>query len=184
MKHRERGFTLLEVMLALAVSSMVLLLSGELFGTVVDARGRIRTSTALSDREFNQLEWLREAFRSLDVGSNDRGSFQGGPDQVEFSSFLLTNRGWSESKRIRLLVAGAQRLMAIVGEADTLALGERMVSLNLDYLLQPGAQARWVQEWRSPSTAPLAVRLRITRRGKDTPVGTVDTLLFLVGARG
>ena len=50
--------------------------------------------------------------------------------------------------------------------------------------LEPGERSRWVQEWRSPSTAPLAVRMRIRRGAASDGVARTDTLLLLVGERG
>ena len=48
----------------------------------------------------------------------------------------------------------------------------------------PGEQARFVREWISPVSAPIAVRLRIARRREAGYSEQVDTLLVLVGPRG
>ena len=183
MSRSERGFTLVEVMLALLVSGIVLLLSHELISAVADARGRISVYGASSERHLNRIQWLRDAFRTLDTGSQDQGSFQGGKDQIEFSSLLLTSRGWPERRRIHLVAPDNGRLIALVSNGDTLVLGEDVASLRVDYLMQLGEAGSWVQEWRSPSTAPLAVRLRLTRHS-TAERASADTLLFLIGERG
>jgi hypothetical protein len=51
--------------------------------------------------------------------------------------------------------------------------------VTFEYLLEYGAQARWVQEWHSPASAPLAVRLRL-----QADSGAVDTLMLVIGPRG
>ncbi|MGH2667750.1 MAG: hypothetical protein ACRDH5_01270, partial [bacterium] len=43
----------------------------------------------------------------------------------------------------------------------------------------PGERARFVREWISPVSAPVAVRVRVGHA-----IGTVDTLLLIVGPRG
>jgi len=48
-----------------------------------------------------------------------------------------------------------------------------------DYLLDYGAGARWVDEWVSPVSAPVAARLRLLHTG-----GRADTLLLHIGSRG
>ena len=58
--------------------------------------------------------------------------------------------------------------------------------LQFDYLLEPGAESRWVREWVSPVSAPVAVRMRIAKAGcgKRDAGCVVDTLLFLIKERG
>ena len=48
-----------------------------------------------------------------------------------------------------------------------------------DYLSSLGAQTTWVRTWKSPASAPLAVRVRLT-----LPDGQADTLLIMIGPRG
>ena len=63
---------------------------------------------------------------------------------------------------------------------------DSVADLALDYLLEPGAESRWVREWVSPVSAPVAVRIRMTRtrNGKRDRGNVVDTLLFLIKERG
>ena len=63
---------------------------------------------------------------------------------------------------------------------------DSVAELALDYLLEPGAESRWVREWVSPVSAPLAVRMRIEKAGCGTRDArcVVDTLLFLIKERG
>ena len=57
----------------------------------------------------------------------------------------------------------------------------RSTGFAAEYLLEPGANARWMKGWQSPVSAPLAVRLRIAREDSS---GLVDTLLLAIGPRG
>ena len=80
------------------------------------------------------------------------------------------------------LAARNGALVAAAG-ADSLRLMDDVAYVELDYLLEPGADTRWVRAWTSPVSAQVAVRMRIARR-LNAGAGAVDTLLFLVKGRG
>jgi len=105
------------------------------------------------------------------------GGFVGRTDRVDFVTAQLTPNGWLAPRRVTL-AQFADTLAAVGDGPERLCLSTGISSLRFDYLLEPGANARWVREWISPVSAPLAVRMRVTRRER------VDTLLFLVGPRG
>ncbi|PYP75100.1 MAG: hypothetical protein DMD25_13800 [Gemmatimonadetes bacterium] len=180
-----RGFTLIEVVVALAIGAAVLLVAHELFAGVAD-RGRtlIAARTAL-DRAVNARRWLAATFLSLDVGTDGAGGFDGRPDHAAFSTWLLTPNGWFERRQVTLSAEqGYLRAAVIPGTA--IALADSVTDLQLDYLLEPGAESRWVREWVSPVSAPVAVRMRVTNAGcgmRDAGC-VVDTLLFLIKERG
>ena len=64
-------------------------------------------------------------------------------------------------------------------DGERVLLADSVEAVGLDYLLEPGIQAAWVQEWISAVSAPLAVRARVRRAG-----GRTDTTLYLIKARG
>src|SRR5256885_29799 len=180
-------------MVALTIGALVVLVAHQLFAAVTD-RGRtlIVARTAL-DRAANAHRWLQATFLSLDVGTDGAGGVDGRADHAVFSTWLLTPDGWFERRQVAL---GAEQghLQAGVTPGTAIALMDSVTDLQFDYLLEPGAESRWVREWVSPVSAPVAVRMRIERAGcpKGLPVGrgmrdgrcVVDTLLFLVKERG
>src|SRR6266516_2937194 len=89
--HSTLGFTLIELVVALTISALVVLVAHELFAAVAE-RGRtlIAARTAL-DRAGNARRWLAATFLSLDVGTEGAGGFDGRPDHVAFSTWLLTS---------------------------------------------------------------------------------------------
>ncbi|HVH66648.1 MAG TPA: prepilin-type N-terminal cleavage/methylation domain-containing protein [Gemmatimonadales bacterium] len=182
----ERGFTLIEILIALAIGAFVVLVAHELFASVAE-RGRTLTTARLTlDRSANARRWLAGAFLSLDVGTEGAGGFEGRPDHVAFSTWLLTPDGWFERRTVSLARDNG-RLVASVPPGEPVSLTDSVADLAVDYLLEPGAESRWVREWVSPVSAPLAVRLRIARTGKGqvaTGNAVVDTLLFLIKERG
>ena len=180
-----RGFTLIELLVALTIGALVVLIAHQLFAAVAE-RGRtlIVARTAL-DRAANARRWLAASFLSLDVGTDGAGGFDGRPDHAAFSTWLLAADGWFERRQVTL---GAEQghLQAGVTPGTAIALMDSVTDLQFDYLLEPGAGSRWVREWVSPVSAPVAVRIRIAKAGcgmRDAGC-VVDTLLFLIKERG
>jgi prepilin-type N-terminal cleavage/methylation domain-containing protein len=171
-----RGFTLIELLVAIAVTGTVLLLAHALFGAVELGARRVQESYADIESEATGIGWMAEVFRSVEIGRPGDGAFDGSANAVVFTGYLRMPAGWPERRRIGLRVASRRLLMS--AGVDTLVLRQGVDRVYFDYLLEPGADVRWVNEWHSPVSAPLAVRLRL-RDGSR-----VDTLLFLIGARG
>jgi prepilin-type N-terminal cleavage/methylation domain-containing protein len=179
------GFTLLELMVAITVGALVVLVAHQLFAAVGDRGWTLIAGRMALDRSANARRWLAATFLSLDVGTDGAGGFDGQPDQAIFSTWLLTPDGWFERRQVTLNAAQGQ-LRAAVTPGAPIALVDSVVDLQLDYLLEPGAESRWVRAWVSPVSAPVAVRMRIAKAGcemRDAEC-VVDTLLFLVKERG
>ncbi len=183
--RHQRGFTLIEVLVAFTIGALVVLVAHQLFAAVAEGGGALVTARRVLDRDVNAHRWLEATFRSLDVGTEGAGGFEGRRDRVRFTSWLRTPDGWFE-RRALVLEREDGRLIANVTPGDPIALLDNVTNLQLDYLLEPGAESRWVQEWVSPVSAPEAVRLRVTRVRKERQGerAVVDTLLFLIGERG
>jgi prepilin-type N-terminal cleavage/methylation domain-containing protein len=185
--RRSGGFTLIEVMVALTVGAIVVLLAHRLFAGVTDGARRMGAARAALDQEVNARRWLVEAFGSLDVGNG--AGFDGHADRVQFATWQQSPEGWLLRQPVDLAVRG-HRLVAQIGPGQSLVLADSVSRVQLDYLLEvgseadgpgtmPGERASFVREWISPVSAPLAVRLRLTRMA-----GTADTLLLIIGPRG
>jgi prepilin-type N-terminal cleavage/methylation domain-containing protein len=180
-----RGFTLVELLVALSIASVVVIVAHQLFAAVAEHGKTLTAARTSLDRRANARRWLKGAFLSLDVGTDGASGFEGRPDHVAFSTWLLTPDGWFERRAVSL-ARNDDRLVANVTPGQPIALMDSATDVELDYLLEPGAESRWVREWVSPVSAPLTVRLRIARTGcgmQDAGC-VVDTLLFLIKERG
>lgn len=173
------GFTLIELVVALLVVGIVVSLTHQVFAVVADGARAIEASRVALDRQANARRWMQGAWLSLEVGG-EAGAFEGHRHYAEFTTWTMAPGGWFERSRVRLEVSDTQ-LVARAG-SQALWLAKPVEEVSFDYLLTPGEASQWVNEWVSPASAPLAVRLRVKRaacRGQCT-----DTLLFLIGARG
>ena len=177
MRRATLGFTLVEVLVALMIGGTVVLLAHRLFAAATEAARTVASTRAALDREANARRWLQAAALSLDVGQQAGGGFEGRADRLAFSTWLETPDGWFVRRRVALGL-DSRGLIAAVDQVDTLVLADAVHAVAFDYLLEPGADTKWVREWISPVSAPLAIRVRGTHaRG-------VDTLLVLVKERG
>lgn len=175
-----RGFTLVEVLVALALTATIAVLAHGLFGAAADGGHRLTLARRQLDRESNARDFLRDAFLALDVGADSAGPFEGEPHRVRFTSWVPVAAGWNERRTV-VLDARDGRWTADIGGDSTgrIILADSVTTVGLDYLLDLGAGEHWVGDWHSAVSAPLAVRIRVTRRG-----GASDTSLFLVKPRG
>jgi len=173
--RRAGGFTLIEVLVALTIASVVVLAAHRIFTGVADGANAVTAARRDLDRSSNARRWLKATFLSLEP------PFEGRIKEVSFTSWQLAPGGWFEQQQTQLGRDG-RRLVATHGNA-VLQLADNVSDVAFDYLLDPGADSRWVREWVSPVSAPLAIRLRIAGCGRQN-AGCVDTLLFLVKERG
>jgi prepilin-type N-terminal cleavage/methylation domain-containing protein len=174
-----RGFTLIEVMIALTLSSLVVLLAHQIFSGVVDGVGRLDAARADLARTANARRWLIDALGSLQAGVDSAGPFEGHPDQVGFASWQRVAPNGLRRERILLHQAG--NTLVAQDSASVLVLADSVSRVAFDYLLEPGANTTWAREWLSPVSAPLAVRIRVDYLGMPA---RADTVLVLIGGRG
>jgi prepilin-type N-terminal cleavage/methylation domain-containing protein len=189
-----RGFTLIEVLVALSLTGVLLVLAHGIAASVTDAAQRGAEWSAELDRDANRRLWLVRAFANTLVGSAPVRGFQGldgtdadhESDRIAFFTAVRVDTVLAE-RAVRVWCDNTGRLVAELrtppgsGDAvpDTLVLADGLAAFGADYLLDYGADSRWVQEWVSPVSAPIAVRLRLARHD-----GGADTVLLHIGPRG
>jgi prepilin-type N-terminal cleavage/methylation domain-containing protein len=169
------GFTLIEVMVAVTIAGIVIITAHRIFTGVADGARAVAAARQDLDRSANARRWLKATFLSLEP------PFEGRRDRISFTSWQLSPGGWLEQSATTLQQDGP-RLTGTSG-GPTIRLADGVSRVTFDYLLEPGADTKWVAEWISPVSAPLAVRVRIAGCGRRD-AGCVDTLLFLIKERG
>jgi prepilin-type N-terminal cleavage/methylation domain-containing protein len=175
-----RGFTLIELMVALVVAGAVVLVAERTFAGTVDTGRAVADSRHALDREMNARRLLAAAFASIEVGQHG-AEFDGRPGTVRFVSWLQGADGWFERGTVTLGLDRGRFVLRAQG-ARPIPLAEGVATLEFDYLIEPGADSRWVREWVSPVSAPLAMRVRLV--GAPGSPLVADTAIYLVKARG
>jgi len=170
--RRNAGFTLIEVLVALTISSLVVLMVHDTFSDATDLAARLDTERQAHAAHMEARAFLTRAFGSLEIGTYNTQGFEGLPDRVRFSSKLDAKTAEDVSVRIAEGHLVAER-------GATVQTFDSAQAVAFDYLLSYGSNASWVQEWHSPASAPLATRMRVAHRD-----GSIDTLLFIIGPRG
>lgn len=173
--RRGGGFTLIEVMVAMVVGAVVIMAAHRIFTGVADGAKAVAVARESLDRRVNARRWLKATFLSLEP------PFEGRANRASFTSWQIVPGGWFEKIPTQLVFENHDFFGVTGGER--LQLADSVSDVAFDYLLDPGADTKWVREWISPVSAPLAVRLRIAGCGRRD-AGCVDTLLFLVKERG
>lgn len=174
-----RGFTLIEVMVALVLLALVISLSAAVFAGVTGAATLVGDGREAFDRGMNARRWLDRSLSSIEAGTPEAGGFVGETEGMAYASWEPVAGGWYERVHVRLAVQGTALTASINGLP--LVLRDSVQRLTIDYLLTPGATSRWVEEWSSASHPPLAVRFRLVPFAAHD---TIDTLLFLIRERG
>jgi len=171
-----RGFTLMEMLVALTLTGVVVLTAHRLFAGVTDGLDRLESARVALDREANVRLLLAAALGSAQAGPA-QDVFVGEADRMAFTTWRGDRQGHSVRLRFRVQILNGRLVLEGV-QAEPLPLLEGITGFGLDYLLELGAEQRFVREWRSEASAPAAVRFRIMRGS------TTDTLLLRVGSRG
>ncbi len=176
--NRSRGFTLIELTLALAVGSLTVLLGALLWRQALTGAAVLERHRTVLDRREGGRRWLASALGSIEAGALGDVPFAGHQTEASFSSWLSGSMGWAELQVVSIGV-GNHALAARLTDGTTIPIADSVADVGFDYLLQPGSNTQWATGWESPVSVPLAIRVRITGMN-----GVVDTLLFLVGNRG
>jgi prepilin-type N-terminal cleavage/methylation domain-containing protein len=173
----KQGFTLLEILAALAIAGSVAVLAHRVFTSLADGAARLEQTRAVLDREMNARRMLQGLAGSLEIDPSGSSGFVGEATRVSFTSWPIGGNGWPSRRRVTIALRDSA---LIVDGLDSVAvvLREGIRRATFDYLLQTGAGAPWLRQWSSPVSAPIAIRLRVEEED------AVDTVLLVVGPRG
>lgn len=171
------GFTLLEVVVALALSGLVLLGARVMLAQVADGAERIAAGAADADRGANAERMLRDLVGRIEVSPDEGRTVAGDARGASFSTWCDVAAGWQErcTATLGLVRAGSSNVLALAGTG----LGVQPVRRGFErgtllYLTDAGGGGTWVRGWTSAVAAPLAIGV----------VMDGDTLILRIGERG
>jgi prepilin-type N-terminal cleavage/methylation domain-containing protein len=175
MSADRRGMTLLEIVLALALSSAVVLGAAMLLDSAHDLTSRISRDGSRVTREGNGAEWLRRSLRDAAVDPDSTKRFHGEAQFASFRTSCPRPQGWSTACRIALSVDSIGDSSSIAAELET---GQRLILMTLAghvqlrYFDAAAADSGWLRLWDTHTTLPTAIAF-VTQN---------DTTMYPVGA--
>lgn len=179
------GFTLLEVLVALALMALMALIGVYLSGAIGsgrrawEIREHIAEDAAIGTaREFlrRQIEQIWPAFEPTQSGEH-RLVFSGAPDRLEFVSPISDGTNWGGLYRFVIAPDQARssptiRVAGDLFRPDTRSTGAAFDvpiiglggSMSFSYFGPPSADAQpvWQDHWNSKSGLPWLIRLSVT----------------------
>jgi prepilin-type N-terminal cleavage/methylation domain len=178
-----RGFTLVEVIVAITVGAMVILAARLLVEQLGDsAQATIRAATRI-DAEANAEHVMRGLATRSRPGTTDATPFEGDATHARFSSWCDVPGGWQERCLATLTVPAptqsdsAGALLLTPGSGDAMPIRSGVKTGMLAYLTSASDGGQWVAAWNTASLAPLAI-VAVLDLGERR-----DTLIFRIGAR-
>lgn len=199
MNRSERGFTVIELLMALAISALLLTVVYRSFNSVEQSRSQITSGSAahhagrvISSRIGRELLSLQ--FRAGDPESRFYNSLESGVQLLEFSSSastpLSTRSGMPSRIAYRLRPASgeergpfvlerSERSVLSIGEARSLRIVDGVGSLSFRFY----ADGRWQADWDSDQTGelPESVAMTVELQGDDLTFRTAWPLAAFGG---
>ena len=170
-----RGFTLIEVMVAIALSGIILLGARAMLVQLADDSDRIVSTAADADREANGDRLLRALVGRMEAGSDSIPALVGAERAARFHSWCDVPAGWQERCEITLAIVelGAegeeQALVARFPDGEVIPLRQGFRSGTLRYLHAAGEGGAWLRSWESTITTPLAIGVVVDGETPDRP---------------
>lgn len=174
MKAPVRGFTMVELMVALTVAGLLVLSASALHRSVTAVPERFSADRSAWDRHANMGRLLRSALGSAAPGDGPSRPFTGLPASVTFPVRAIGPAGWFGDAEGAIVRQG-DRIFVTLGAAGGLIM-PCVERFSLAYLT-PARE--WKPAYASLLLPPLAVRAVWTSCNRVS-----DTLLARLGARG
>lgn len=172
-----RGFTLLEVIVALSIGAVVLLTARLVVEATTDGSHRLIEARRTADEQAGRDRWLRSLMRRVDGGTpDDTARFYGDSTRVAFTSWCEAPGGWLEECDGMLAVTRADSTVVVVVRTSLdgeLVIRRQLSPLSLRYLAPSDTGASWIASWGQSVLPPAAVAL----------FGS-DTTILRIGRRG
>jgi len=177
---RHNGFTLIEVVVALLIGSIVLLGAHAMLAALSDRASALTAAGADVNREANGDAELRDIVGQIDVGTPGARAFTGTPQQASFSTWCDVPSGWLERCDVTLAFdsTGANAGLVLQRGGETIVLRRGFVRGVFRYLASASGGGQWVEQWGASVTAPLGIGA-ILQDSTHT-----DTVILRIGPRG
>lgn len=176
MRRADSGFTLLEVVVALAIAGMLLLGARWVLSAVGDGTERVSAEAGEVDAAANAERLARDLALRTEVrlgGERFRGDARG----VRWGTWCDVPAGWQERCRVTLAVLsteGRNVLALAFDDGAIVPVREGFTAGQVMYLRSAESGGVWSAAWDSEIAVPLAIGVVMDR----------DTLVLRIGERG
>lgn len=169
------GFTLIEVVVALALGALAVALAAALTRSTADAAGRTSAHVSVAASESNGERLLRRLIGQMELSSRSDGANHGDAQFLRFTSWCDDPRGWQERCAVEMQIsAPAEGIDVFLSSGERLHLMRGRGVQSFLFLRSPEHGGRWSDRWIDRLSVPPAVGVVIAG----------DTLLFRVEERG
>lgn len=175
---RRKGFTLIELIVAITLSGIVLLGARALWESLAESVDRLHAQAIVDTGAANGERLLRSLVGRLEVGTDQSREFAGDERQTRFTTWCDMPAGWQERCDAVIGIepdtgAGLQ-LVARLSTGETIRLQRGFATGALRYLNDPVGGGMWFRIWGHGITAPLAIGV----------ITDGDTAIVRIGERG
>jgi prepilin-type N-terminal cleavage/methylation domain-containing protein len=178
MRVSRRGFSLIELMLALSLGAAVILGAASLLDVTTQAESRIAAVGAERDFAGSRNALLHGIFARIERVPGRLVVFDGAPLAISFASWCERPGGWlgrcDVKLEIRETVAGEGRLVASWPGQPALALRALPKGARFAFRVTGDKGTSWLNSWGEGITAPEALGI----------VASSDTLVLTIGSGG
>lgn len=172
-RSKRRGFTLLELMVAVVLGAGILMAGRLLLEQVTSASQTILFAQAASELRVSREQTLRELFRNLEIATTDSVTFGGTEHDMTFTSWCDSASGLRGRCRVTLTL---DSVLAMTSSSDSarVVLARDTVLGVFRYLNDVHDGGQWLRGWGNGITIPLAIGV----------VFGHDTTVLRIGSRG
>ena len=171
---RRRGFTLLEVVVALAITGIVVLGARAVMARLGDDAAHLAVTAADDDRAANADRLVRELLGRAEAPGTGGPRFAGDGQSVRFATRCDVPAGWQERCQAEIgivQVSGVPTLGLTLSTGDALVLRRGFRDAVLRYLYDPANGGTWVNQWNSAFSLPWAVGIEVDGEMIILPIG-------------
>jgi len=155
-----RGFTLVEVLVATVVASIVVLAARGLYDALTSHLERVARVALEADRQANGARLLRQVVRDVEAHIDADSSLVGDVSSAAFVSSCQSPWGWLERRHVTLSVVDSARWSLVVVKCapkDSAVAMRESSPVALRYLTSEEQGSAWVESWSAGQMPPRAI---------------------------
>jgi general secretion pathway protein J len=182
-RAESRGFTLVEILIALAILAMIVVSTFTIFRSASKSWQKGETRSERYQNARNAIYRISTEISQAVINSNSLCKFTGDKNKVSFISFVSTESGVFELSEIEYWMDGAKRLLMRNDDVDpdydfttydhSDVLSENVSELEFSYF----DGAVWTDTWNSDQALgvglPKAVKIKIRVEDKKSKEGEI-----------